>query len=122
MAYNAVLLDKILFQITSLNSMAREPPFCLFHSCVHLLLAYKPPIRYNPLYQESMNTKYYLSAFVLQVKGSLDIWDVCVVKPTRALKRQREGKLCKQGGCLVHSTETHSLGFLHPTVTLKLSG
>lgn len=73
MAYNAVLLDKILFQITSKFYDQRTSilPLSFNHVSVCLLVhsfvysTQTPPTRYNPLYQESINNKYYLSAFVL---------------------------------------------------------
>ena len=72
MAYNAVLLHKILFQITCKFCDQRTTilPLSFIHVSVcflvhSLFLAYKTPTRYNPLYQENINNKYYLSAFVL---------------------------------------------------------
>lgn len=109
------------------NSVTREPPFCLSLSfmcpfvslSIHLFLAYKPPTRYNPLHQENINNKYYLSAFVLHKRqlGHLG----CVLETYQRHLRGKEKASSANREATWGLLYWNSLsGFLHPTITPKI--
>ena len=126
MAYNAILLHKILFQITCKFCDQRTTilPLSFIHVSVcflvhSLFLAYKTPTRYNPLYQENINNKYYLSAFVLHKRqlGHLG----CVLETyQRHLRGKEKASFANREAAWGLLYWNSLCGFLHPTITPKI--
>lgn len=127
MADNAVLLDKILFQITSKFYDQRTTilPLSFNHESVWLLVhsfvfsTQTPPTRYNPLYQESINNQYYLSTFVLHKRqlGHLGCVLETYQRHLRGKGKASSGSREAAWGLLYWNSLS---GFLHPTITPKI--